>query len=286
MSTISRRSTTGSRRTRSSPIERLQRQFLQPPPRSSTAQAANTSASQQLAGNFDTFLQLLTTQLQNQNPLDPLDTNQFTQQLVAFAGVEQQINMNTNLQTLISMQQTSEATSALQLVGSNGHGRRQFRDAIQRDQHLGHLEPDAPTPATANLTITSAAGTTVFTKTMALNAGAQNFSWNGLGNNGQTWPDGTYKLSVSATGANGQPVNGVDPGPRHRQRRQPQFESADAHRRRTERPNQPDHIDQPLIIGVAPERPSCCVANRNMPRLAAKSQQSTLALSQILSRGA
>src|SRR3974377_12192 len=84
---------------------------------SSTAQAAGTNASQQLAGNFDTFLQLLTTQLQNQNPLDPLDTNQFTQQLVEFASVEQQVNMNTNMQTLISMQQTSEATSALQLVG-------------------------------------------------------------------------------------------------------------------------------------------------------------------------
>jgi flagellar basal-body rod modification protein FlgD len=60
-------------------------------------------------------LTLLTTQLQNQNPLD---TNQFTQQLVEFASVEQQINMNTNLQSLITMQQTTEATSALQLVGS------------------------------------------------------------------------------------------------------------------------------------------------------------------------
>jgi flagellar basal-body rod modification protein FlgD len=45
---------------------------------SSTGQGAGTNASHQLAGNFDTFLQLLTTQLQNQNPLDPLDTNQFT----------------------------------------------------------------------------------------------------------------------------------------------------------------------------------------------------------------
>ena len=52
----------------------------------SAAQAAGTSASQQLAGNFDTFLQLLTTQLQNQDPLSPLDTDQFTQQLVEFAG--------------------------------------------------------------------------------------------------------------------------------------------------------------------------------------------------------
>jgi flagellar basal-body rod modification protein FlgD len=173
---------------------------------SSTAQAANTSASQQLAGNFDTFLQLLTTQLQNQNPLDPLDTNQFTQQLVSFAGVEQQINMNTNLQTLISMQQTSEATSALQLVGSTVTVSGNSATLSNTTSTPASWSLNAPTPATANVTITSAAGTTVFNKTLALNAGAQNFSWNGQGNNGQTWPDGTYKLTVSATGANGQPV--------------------------------------------------------------------------------
>ena len=44
----------------------------------STAQAVGAAGSQQIAGNFETFLQLLTTQLQNQDPLDPLDTNQFT----------------------------------------------------------------------------------------------------------------------------------------------------------------------------------------------------------------
>ena len=58
--------------------------------------ATNTAT---IAQNFDTFLQLLTTQLKNQNPLDPLDTNQFTQQLVQFAQVEQQINMNSSLNT-------------------------------------------------------------------------------------------------------------------------------------------------------------------------------------------
>src|SRR5277367_2332707 len=88
-------------------------------PTASTAAAAGVAGSQQLAGNFNTFLTLLTTQLQNQNPLDPLDTNQFTQQLVEFSSVEQQVNMNANLQTLISLQQTSEATSAMQYLGSN-----------------------------------------------------------------------------------------------------------------------------------------------------------------------
>src|SRR5436305_1838200 len=70
-----------------------------------------------LAGNFNTFLQLLTTQLKNQNPLEPLDTNQFTQQLVQFASVEQQINMNTQLSSLISLQQTAQSTAALNFVG-------------------------------------------------------------------------------------------------------------------------------------------------------------------------
>src|SRR6204780_3201846 len=85
---------------------------------SSTASAATTASTQQIAGNFDTFLQLLTTQLQNQDPLDPMDTSQFTEQLVEFASVEQQINENTNLQTLISLQQTTETTATLQFLGS------------------------------------------------------------------------------------------------------------------------------------------------------------------------
>src|ERR1700682_4439884 len=73
-----------------------------------------------IASNFTTFLQLLTTQLKNQNPLDPLDTNQFTQQLVQFAQVEQQLKSNDQLTTLVSLQQTAQATHALNLVGSTG----------------------------------------------------------------------------------------------------------------------------------------------------------------------
>ncbi len=53
---------------------------------SQTLNGQQQTATQQLAGNFDTFLKLLTTQLQNQDPLSPMDSNQFTQQLVAFSG--------------------------------------------------------------------------------------------------------------------------------------------------------------------------------------------------------
>jgi flagellar basal-body rod modification protein FlgD len=173
---------------------------------SSTAAAANTSASQSLAGNFDTFLQLLTTQLQNQNPLDPLDTNQFTEQLVEFASVEQQINMNTNLTTLISMQQTTEATSALQLVGSTVTVSGNSAALSNATSTPATWSLNSPSTATGTVTITSAAGTTAYTGTVSLNAGTQSYTWNGQGTNGQTWPDGTYTLAISATGANGQAV--------------------------------------------------------------------------------
>src|SRR5258706_11420771 len=81
--------------------------------KTTTASTATTG----IADNFQTFLTLLTTQLQNQNPLDPLDTNQFTQQLVQFAGVEQQLKTNDQLTTLVSLQQTAQSTQALTFVG-------------------------------------------------------------------------------------------------------------------------------------------------------------------------
>src|SRR6478736_216463 len=71
----------------------------------------------EIASNFTTFLQLLTTQLKNQNPLDPLDTNQFTQQLVQFAQVEQQMKSNDQLSSLVSIEQSAQATVALTYVG-------------------------------------------------------------------------------------------------------------------------------------------------------------------------
>src|SRR4051812_46250118 len=80
--------------------------------------SSNVGGSASIASNFGSFLQLLTTQLKNQNPLDPLDTNQFTQQLVQFASVEQQINMNGQLGTLISLQQTAQVNNALNFLGT------------------------------------------------------------------------------------------------------------------------------------------------------------------------
>ena len=72
----------------------------------------------EIASNFTTFLQLLTTQPKNQNPLYPLDTNQFTQQLVQFAQVEQQMKSNEQLSSLVSLEKSAQASTALAYVGA------------------------------------------------------------------------------------------------------------------------------------------------------------------------
>src|SRR6185312_14559205 len=91
---------------------------------SNSATAGLASDTNTIAGNFDTFLSILTTQLKNQNPLDPLDTNQFTQQLVQFTGVEQQLKTNQFLETLMLSSQNTAKSDAVSYIGkevtSNG----------------------------------------------------------------------------------------------------------------------------------------------------------------------
>jgi len=171
---------------------------------SSTADATNALASQQIAGNFQSFLQLLTTQLQNQNPLDPLDTNQFTQQLVEFAGVQQQLNTNSSLSTLVSLQQSAQATQALTFVGKTAtvSGSTTTMTNSQASWNL-----DIPSNCTMTVTISNGSGQTVFTGNYSATKGnGQPFSWNGKGNDGTQWPDGQYKLTATAQDSSGNNV--------------------------------------------------------------------------------
>jgi len=176
------------------------------PAGSSTSKAAATNAlaSQQIAGNFQSFLQLLTTQLQNQNPLDPLDTTQFTQKLVEFAGVQQQLNPNDSLATLVSLQQTSQSTPVLGFVGKTAvvSGRTA---ALTNSTATWQLS--VPTASSVNITVANSTGQTVFTGSYNASAGNnQPFEWNGQGNDGTQWPDGNYTLTATAKDAGGNTV--------------------------------------------------------------------------------
>jgi len=170
---------------------------------STTGATASSASLGNIAGNFDTFLTLLTTQLQHQDPLSPLDTNQFTQQLVQFASVEQQINMNTQLTSLISLQQTAQSTAALNFVGQT----------VTVDGNTAQLASgqaswtfSSTKPADATITITNATGQTVYSTSQAVQSGAQTFNWNGRDASGNTLPDGAYTMSITAVDSSGQNV--------------------------------------------------------------------------------
>jgi flagellar basal-body rod modification protein FlgD len=171
---------------------------------SSAANSANSLASQQIAGNFQSFLTLLTTQLQNQNPLDPLDTNQFTQQLVEFAGVQQQLNTNDSLSTLVSLQQTTQSTEALAYVGKTAVVKGNTATMVNS---IAGWELSIPTASVMDVTIASSTGQTVFSGSYSVSAGDnQPFAWNGQGSDGTQWPDGNYTLTATAKDANGNTV--------------------------------------------------------------------------------
>jgi len=169
---------------------------------SSTASGSGIN-TQTIAGNFQTFLTLLTTQLKNQNPTNPLDTNQFTQQLVQFAQVEQQLKSNEQLSALVSLQQTAQSTQALSFVGENVTVNS---NTAQLTKGSTSWTMSSPKPSTATINISNSSGQLVYSGTMTLQAGTNSFKWNGLGNNGTQWPDGTYTIAVAAKDTSGQSV--------------------------------------------------------------------------------
>ena len=165
--------------------------------------ASNVVDQNTLQSNFSQFLQLLTTQLKNQNPLDPLDTNQFTQQLVQFAQVEQQLKQNDQLATLVSLQKTAQATAALGFVG----------ETVVVDGSTASLANgranwslNVPKPATVTINIRNATGQNVFTSTYTMQAGINDFAWDGKSTNGTQWPSGSYTMTVTAKDTSGQTV--------------------------------------------------------------------------------
>jgi flagellar basal-body rod modification protein FlgD len=163
--------------------------------------SGGTNAMAQLSGNFSTFLTLLTTQLKNQDPLSPMDSNQFTQQLVEFSQVEQQINTNTSLGTLISQGNTNNAAYATNYLGkqiSIVNGQASLSGGAANWTY--NLATEA---STTQLTVTNAAGKVVYTGTGETGAGNHAFAWNGKDNNGNQLADGAYKLTVTAADSAG-----------------------------------------------------------------------------------
>jgi flagellar basal-body rod modification protein FlgD len=167
-----------------------------------TPQASGALA--RLSGDLNSFLTLLTTQLKHQDPLDPLDTEKFTSQLVEFASVEQAIETNKHLELLIGLQSAADRDGAIAMIG------RTLMIAGDRAFNGGagarwSYELAAPA-ATVRLTVVDAAGAPVATFAGAAAAGLHDVGWDGKIASGGVAPAGVYRLVVDARDAQGAPL--------------------------------------------------------------------------------
>lgn len=156
-----------------------------------------------IADNFDTFLQLLTAQLKNQNPLDPLDTNAFTQQLVQFSSVEQQLKTNDFLSALVQANTNSVQTNAVAYIGKTVAADGVRSELVNGKAVWNFSLEDA---ATATVTIKDKDGNVVYTEKGNLQAGQGQFTWNGKTSTGGKAPDGSYTISMTGINAEGKTV--------------------------------------------------------------------------------
>ena len=162
----------------------------------------NNTASQNLSADMNTFLTLLTTQLKYQDPLDPMDTAEFTNQLVQYSSVEQAIQTNQKLDSLLSMNIANLGAQAVSYIGKVA-------------QVLGNVMPLEGGKAKATYTLDkNVVSTTIVVKDMNGNivyseqgkvtSGTHEFTWDGKDSNGNQLEDGAYKIEVSTKVASGE----------------------------------------------------------------------------------
>lgn len=166
------------------------------PATSQTTQSALAS----LTGNYQTFLTMLTTQLQNQDPTSPMDSNAFTTELVQFSGVEQQINTNSNLQQLIGLMQGNNVLQSSQIIGKTVQA---TSNQLSLQQGSAQIQFNDPNAGPVQIAITNSQGVPVATQTVSASQGANTWTWNGQGADGVSEPDGSYGVTVNAVAADG-----------------------------------------------------------------------------------
>jgi flagellar basal-body rod modification protein FlgD len=168
------------------------------------AQSAGQSAAT-LADNFDTFLSILTAQIQNQDPLEPMDSTEFTNQLVQFSGVEQQIRANKQLETLISATRSTAGAALASYLGQEaeiGSAGAAFSGAPVNWRY--ELQGEA---AKATVTVTDAQGKVLYAEPAKLTDGAHDFVWDGRLTKGGKAANGPYYINVVAEDADGAKVS-------------------------------------------------------------------------------
>jgi len=163
-----------------------------PPTQSEKADATLTES-------FDTFLTLLTTQLRYQDPLEPMDSAEFTNQLVQFSQVEQSISTNSNLEKLLGFQGTNQAVAAISYIGNTVEVLGSAVPLVDGAATVNYVLPE--NAESAKVLIFNAAGQQVQSIEGGTTVGKQTVIWDGKDSDGAQLPDGAYTVVVAARDA-------------------------------------------------------------------------------------
>ncbi|HEY8964152.1 MAG TPA: flagellar hook assembly protein FlgD [Alphaproteobacteria bacterium] len=190
---------------------------------SGLADKSNASATK-VAEGYNQFLQLLTTQLQHQDPLDPMDSTEFTNQLVQFSQVEQSIIGNQKMDALLAMQNGSLLSASLQYIGKDVYfkGDSVYLNENKDPIRIGYTISDLPV-GDAKLRIVDGNGVTVRTFSLDKNVTTSHVVWDGkddegnalIGEDGQPITDGVFQVKIDALDANNEALEAYTGVPAH-----------------------------------------------------------------------
>ncbi|TAN64494.1 MAG: flagellar hook assembly protein FlgD [Magnetospirillum sp.] len=166
-----------------------------------TTASKSETAKTSLGKDFNTFLNMLTTQLKHQDPLSPMDSTQFTSQLVQYSGVEQQINANSNLEKLITLQQASQTSSAISYINQNVEISSASLPLQDGAASFSYTLPQAA--KNCEVQIKDSAGSVVYKTSADTAAGRHDLEWDGKNSSGTQLDDGLYTINVVASSADG-----------------------------------------------------------------------------------
>lgn len=162
-----------------------------------TTQTQSQASTAALNQDFDQFLRLLTTQLQNQDPLSPMDSAEFTNQLVQFSNVEQSIRTNSFLEKLLTMQTLNLTALGVSFIGKDVEvAGKYFQADGVKPVSLSYDMPDGADAGT--ISIVDENGSVVFTQNADTTPGRHSFTWDGKDTNGNAVAAGKYEIRIGA----------------------------------------------------------------------------------------
>jgi flagellar basal-body rod modification protein FlgD len=169
-----------------------------------TSDTSTADAQSSLQDTANEFLTLLTTQLQNQDPTNPMDSTAMTNQLIQLSSTEQQLAQTDKLNDILQIDQANASNIALSYIGKQVDYVGNVMQFNGSPTDIKYSLPSATT--TTQISISDSAGNVVYQSPGELTAGGHAFTWDGKDSNGNVLPSGNYTVGITAADSTGTAV--------------------------------------------------------------------------------